>query len=60
MIRIAELQVQKEDISPKYKLSESENETFHHLLAGCSILSNGPIKRRSEFVEGVFGVMLTV
>ena len=46
--RWSELQVQKEKLTPRCKLSESENETFCHLLAGCSMLSNGPNKRRYD------------
>ena len=40
--------VQTENLTPNYKLSESENETFRHLLAGCAMLSHGPNKRRHD------------
>ena len=40
--------IQKEDVSPKCRLCDGEDETIRHLSAGCSKLSKGPYKRRHD------------
>jgi hypothetical protein len=41
-------QIEKEDISPKCRLCDSEAETVRHLSAGCKKLAGGPYKRRHD------------
>ena len=40
--------IQKENVSPKCRLCDGEDETVRHLSAGCSKLSKGPYKRRHD------------
>jgi len=40
--------IQKENVSPKCRLCDGEDETVRHLSAGCTKLSKGPYKRRHD------------
>ena len=40
--------IQKENVSPKCRLCDGEDETIRHLSAGCTKLSKGPYKRRHD------------